>query len=222
MSRGTIPALMRKLGLFSLGLSFVLKRVVLVTICVSAFTLYFCSDVQAQLSARTLGRSLDQLVDESEVIVRGSVVSSSVEPHPQLQNLMTVVVTMTVSDTYKGRPLKSIVFRQYIGNLSGQTFPSEYRKGQDLLLLLRPVSEYGLTSPAGLEQGRFEVRLQKGKRVAVNGRGNIGLFDQVFERTGQRKIQLSPRAATLVQQRTPGPVPVTDLENLIRTLVGAR
>jgi hypothetical protein len=124
---------------------------------------------------------------------------------------------MTVSETYKGRSQKTMVFRQYIGNVNGQSLPSEYRKGEELLLLLRPVSEYGLTSPAGLEQGRFEVRLQKGKKLAVNGRGNVGLFDQVFERTGQ-KIQLSPRIATLIKQRTPGPLPVADLENLIRTL----
>ncbi len=213
---------MRQLGPFSLSLEVVIKRVVLAAICVSAFAPFFFSAAQAQLSARTVGRSLDQLVDESEVIVRGSVVSSSVEPHPQLRNLMTVVVTMTVSDTYKGRQQKSIVFRQYIGNVNGQSFTSQYRKGQELLLLLRPVSDYGLTSPAGLEQGRFEVRLQKGKTVAVNGRGNVGLFDQVLERTGQRGMQLSPRAATLVKQRTPGPVPVADLEGLIRTLVGAR
>lgn len=221
LSGDTIPALMRQLGLSLAGRKFVLERVVLVTIWVSALMPFFSSAAQAQLSARTLGRSLDQLVDESELIVRGSVVSSSVEPHPQLRNLMTVVVTMTVTDTYKGSPHKSIVFRQYIGNLNGQTFLSQYRKGQELLLLLRPVSEYGLTSPAGLEQGRFEVRFQKGKKVAVNGRGNVGLFDQVFERTG-RKIQLSPRAATLVKQRMPGPVPLADLEDLIRTLVRAQ
>src|SRR5713101_1677852 len=118
---------MSQLGLFSLSLKFLLKRVVLATIWVFALTPFFFSASQAQLSARTVGRSLDQLVDESEVIVRGSVVSSSVEPHPQLRNLMTVVVTMTVSDTYKGRQQKSIVFRQYIGNVNGQSFTSQYR-----------------------------------------------------------------------------------------------
>ena len=218
---GTIPALMRELGLFSLRLKCLLKRVVLVTTCVSALMPLFSSDLQAQLSARTLGRSLDQLVGESELIVRGSVVSSSVEPHPELRNLMTVVVAMSVSDTYKGRPQKSLIFRQYIGSINGRIVPSEYRKGEELLLLLRPVSEYGLTSPAGLEQGRFDVRFHNGNKVAVNGRGNVGLFDQVFERTGGR-VQLSPRASTLVKQRRPGLVPLADLEDLIRTLARAQ
>jgi hypothetical protein len=213
---------MRQLGLFSPKLKIVLaRRVLLVTVFGCAFTPFFFSIVQAQLSARTVGRGLDQLVNESDLVVRGSVVSSSVEPHPELRNLMTVVVTMAVSDTYKGRSQRTIVFRQYIGNVNGQSLPSGYRKGQELLLLLRPVSEYGLTSPAGLEQGRFEVRFQKGKKVAVNGRGNVGLFDQVFERTN-RKLQLSPRAATLVKKRMPGPIAVEDLEDLIRTLARAR
>ena len=211
---------MRQLGLFSHKVDLA-RRFLLATIFGCASTPFFFSIAQAQLSAHTVGRSLDQLVDESDLVVRGSVVSSSVEPHPVLRNLMTVLVTMTVSDTYKGRSQKTIVFRQYIGNANGHSLHSEYLKGQELLLLLRPVSEYGLTSPAGLEQGRFEVHFQKGKKVAVNGRGNVGLFDQVFERTN-RKVQLSPRAATLVRKRIAGPVAIEDLEDLIRTLARAR
>ena len=214
---------MRKLGLFSFSPSSILRRAVFFAILGCAYVSIPSYVVHAQLSARTLARGIDQLVDESQVIVRGNIISATVEPHPQLQNLTTVVVTMNVSDTYKGKAQKSLVFRQYIGNVVSHRVPSEYRKGQELLLLLRPTSEYGLTSPEGLEQGRFEVRVERGKRVAVNGRGNVGLFDQVSQRAKVAGTQLSVRsAAVLKQKQSGGPVPVEDLEELIRSLARVR
>jgi hypothetical protein len=172
----------------------------------------------AQSAARTLPRGLDQLTEEADVIVHGYVLSTKVEPHPQLSNLMTTVVSMSVTDTYKGKPQKSIVFRQYIWDLHGQFGAAEYHKGEELLLLLGPASEYGLTSPVGLEQGRFRVlRDGKGKVVAVNGRGNLGLFDSVEQRARARGLQLSPRTAALAKQPQAGPVPLADLADAIRT-----
>src|SRR5262249_41495280 len=200
---------MRKLGLSLLRPKFLLRRAAIVAVCWLGCVSFLSYSLYAQLSTRTVSRSLDQLVGESEVIVRGNISSAVVEPHPQLQNLMTVVVTMNVSDTYKGRAQKSLVFRQYIGNADGHRVPSEYRKGLEMILLLRPASEYGLTSPAGMEQGRFEVTVQGGKRVAVNGRGNVGLFDQVTQRAKVSGTQFSPRSAMVLNQRqAPGTVPV--------------
>jgi hypothetical protein len=213
---------MRKLGLFSFSLKFVFQRAVLVSLVALAWTTFFPNSVRAQLSARTMARGLDQLVNESQLIVRGRIISASLEPHPQLRNLMTVVVTMSLSNTYKGPAHTSLVFRQYIGNVAGQGVPSEYRKGLELLLLLRPASEYGLTSPAGLEQGRFEVRTEHGRAVALNGRGNVGLFDQVAERAKLAGAQISPRSAKVLSQRRLGPMPVGDLEDLIRSLARTR
>src|SRR5690242_6421421 len=116
------------------------------------------SSLFAQSSARTVQRSLDQLTTEADVIVHGYVTSARFEPHPQLRNLMTVVVTMKVIETWKGPARKTITFRQYVWDLNQQKAAAGgYGKGQELLLLLRPVSEYGLTSPAGLEQGRFLI-----------------------------------------------------------------
>lgn len=174
----------------------------------------------AQTGTRTLTRSLDQLVDESSVIIRGQVVSAQVQPHSQLKNLLTVVVTINVTNTYKGTQQKSLVFRQYV--LSND--PEDnlgYHKGQELILLLRPASEYGLTSPAGLEQGRFQVQTQKdGQRTVVNGRGNLGLFDHLQEHALVRGLQLSPRSLA-VAKSPQQPLLVQDLENLIRAFAGA-
>jgi hypothetical protein len=178
---------------------------------------------QAQGTARTLPRALDQLTEEADLIVHGYVTSTKIEPHPQLTSLMTVVVSMKVAATYKGKAQKSIVFRQYIWDLRNQLGSSDYRKGQELVLLLGPVSEYGLTSPVGLEQGRFFVsRDPKGNPLAVNGRGNLGLFDSVESRAQRSGLQLSPRTSALARRPPSGPVPLADLEDAIRTFGGTR
>ncbi len=192
-------------------------------VCVLAFVcISLTKHSWSQTSARTLASSLDQLVEESDVIVHGSVVSSKIEPHPQLKNLMTVVVTMNVKETYKGKSRKTLVFRQYVWNANGGK-PSEYRTGDDLVLLLRPTSEYELTSPAGLEQGRFRVRPDRSRRLtAVNGRSNIGLFDHVEQHARAQSIPVSAHLTTVLRNHQGGPLLLTDLEEAIRTFTRSR
>ena len=157
----------------------------------------------AQRGALTVTRGLDQLTQEADLIVHGSVTSARVEPHPQFHNLMTVVITMTVQETLKGAPRKKIEFRQYIWDMRDQLDAARYRKGEELLLMLGPASRYGLTSPVGLEQGRFRILHESsGRVVAVNGRGNAGLFQSTEARAQARGMKLSARQATMVRPRT--------------------
>ncbi|MGH9515886.1 MAG: hypothetical protein ACRD3P_09450 [Terriglobales bacterium] len=174
--------------------------------------------------ARVLPRTLDQLADESETIVHGYIVSTQFEPHPQLKNLMTVVVTMTVTETYKGAKRTSLVFRQYALDAGQMRGSSGYSKAQEVILFLRPISQYGLTSPAGLEQGRFNVLTDRrtGQKVAVNGRANAGLFKHFEEHAIARNLTLSPRLKNIVNAPTSGPVPLKDLKMMINGLVGAK
>ncbi len=189
---------------------------VLLLACLSA-------PAQAQRGAQTRPRALDQLAQEAELIVRGQVVSTRVEPHPQLKNLMTVVVSMDVQETLKGRSQKRIQFRQYIWDIRDQLDAAKYLKGENLILMLGPVSPYGLTSPVGLEQGRFRVqRDSSGQPVAVNGRGNLGLFAATEQRARAQGLTLPPRTAALVRQAHPGPVRLADLEEAIRTFAKAK
>lgn len=182
-------------------------------------------DVQqavAQRGALTSPRSLAQLTEQADHIVRGRVISARVEPHPQLKNLSTVVITMSVDETLKGRAAKTLEFRQFIWDIRDQLDSARYSKGQELLLMLGPVSEYGLTSPVGLEQGRFRiVRDNQGNAVAVNGRGNAGLFANVEARAQARGLKLSPAATRLVRRGKAGAVPLADLEDAVRTFAGA-
>ena len=173
---------------------------------------------RAQRGALTVARGLDQLTQEAELIVHGSVRSAKVEPHPQFPNLMTVVVSLDVQDTLKGKAEKSVQFRQYIWDIRDQADKARYGKGEELLLMLGSVSKYGLTSPVGLEQGRFRIlRDSSGQVNAINGRGNAGLFQQTEARARAQGIKLSARQSALIRQQQAGPVALSDLKDAIRT-----
>jgi hypothetical protein len=188
-----------------------------------ALIFFLPTDSQGQHGARTIARGLDQLTEEADVIVHGYVTSTRIEPHPQLRNLNTIVVSLEVKDTYKGKPTKSLTFRQYVWDPDPQRELAEYGKHQELILFLGPVSEYGLTSPVGLDQGRFRIYTdQKKQMVASNGRGNLGLFHSVVPRARAHGITLSPRTLQLAQQTQASPLLLRDLEEAIRTFVGAR
>lgn len=157
------------------------------------------------------------------MIVHGHVVSAKVEPHPQLRNLMTVLVTMQVEETLKGTAGKSFQFRQYIWDLRDQIDAARYGKGEDLLLMLGPVSQYGLTSPVGLQQGRFRITHDAGgQAMAVNGNGNLRLFEGTEQRAQARSLKLSSRVSSLARQPKSGPVPLSDLEDAIRTFARSK
>lgn len=176
----------------------------------------------AQRGALTVSRNLDQLTDRSADIVRGTVISARVEKHPDLSGLSTVVVQMRVKETLKGQARGTFTFRQYIWDIRDIAGAAGYRKGQDLLLMMIAPNQYGLSSPAGLEQGRFHIqRDSTGREFAVNGHGNFRLFDGISTQLAKEGITLSPRSSGLVQQHQKGPVELAELMGLIRELTNA-
>ncbi len=178
--------------------------------------------VAAQRGAIVLPQNLAELVDQSAVIVRGQVIGARVEPHPELKGLSTVVVTLRVEETLKGQAGATFTFRQFIWDMRDRFDAAGYRKGDYLLLLMIPPSAYGLSSPAGLEQGRFRVvRDAAGKLAAVNGHGNAGLFRELAPALKTRGVKLSPRLAGLVAQPQAGAIALDDLRELIRQIAGA-
>ena len=194
----------------------------------SAFTFFLLlligPTASAQSGAVTATAALDELVDQAATVVRGSVVSAAIEPHPQLSNLQTVVVTVSVAKVLKGESAKILTFRQFVWDPHDAADAAGYRKGGELLLFLNPVSTYGLTSPVGLDQGRFRIfRDAKGKAFAVNGRANVALFDHVLSKASSRGINFSRQAAAAMTA-PPGPqgrVPLESLEDAIAILAKA-
>lgn len=174
----------------------------------------------AQEEALRIHRDIADLTDEAAVIVHGTVVSSQVEPHPQFQNLNTVLVTISVADCLKGGASKSITFRQYVWDIRSITSNGGYHKGEELLLFLRAPSQYGLTSPAGLQQGRFEItRDPKGQLMAMNAEHNIGLFTNLASKARQKRTTL-PQSGQKLAAQTSGPVQLTDLKQVVRAFAG--
>lgn len=183
--------------------------------------LSFSAATGAQHGARTAPANLNQLVHGAHTILRGFVVSARIEPHPQYSNLQTVVVTVQVSRVLKGEAVSTYSFRQFVWDERDLGDGAGYRKAGELLLFLNPASSYGLTSPVGLEQGRFRVmRDAKGKGSAVNGRGNIGLFQDVPANATEHGVVLSKAAQTMMQKSS-GQAPLDALEDTIVRLVGA-
>ncbi|MBF8292919.1 MAG: hypothetical protein HW392_1746 [Steroidobacteraceae bacterium] len=194
-----------------------MKRILLLLVLVAC-----TAPALAQRGALTIPRNLDQLTARSADIVRGTVISARVEKHPEFNGLNTVVVKLQVKETLKGQARNEFTFRQYIWDIRDGKVAAGYQKGQDLLLMMIAPSQYGLSSPAGLEQGRFVISRDKdGREVAVNGHGNFKLFDGISAQVAAKGIPLSPRASSLVQKHVKGPVELRDLTVLIRELAQA-
>jgi hypothetical protein len=175
--------------------------------------------LRAQTGANTASVDLAQLVQSAQTIVRGQVLSAKVEPHPQFPNLRTVVVTFSVTKLLKGDAKSALIFRQYLWDSGDSSSAAGYRKAGELLLFLNPVSAYGLTSPVGMDQGRFRVlRDAKGNRYALNGRGNHGLFAQVAEKAGAGGITFTTKARAMLSKPA-GQASLDALEEVIQGLV---
>lgn len=183
-------------------------------------TLILAAPAWAQSGALTVPRNLQQLTERAALIVRGNVVSAYVEKHPQFTGLHTVVVTLHVRETLKGPPQPTFTFRQYVWDIRSRMGYTDYRKGDDMLLLMIAPNQYGLSSPAGMDQGRFRILHDSaGRDVAVNGHGNAGLFEGMTDLPARPGTMLAPASLRLLQTRPAGPIEATSLLGLIRDLV---
>ena len=191
--------------------------------CTLLFILATSGPLSAQRGALTVPRNLAELVAQADTIVRGRVLLARVERHPRLTNLYTVVVTLRVEDTFKGDAKESFEFRQFIWDIRDRYDAAGYRKGQRLLLLMNQPTQYGLSSPVGLQQGRFRiVRDPRGVEYAVNGHNNSGLFRAVTSQLERRRLELGPTLSQKLAKHKTGPLELGDLEKLIQALTGAQ
>lgn len=184
-----------------------------------AAALATAASASAQQHALTLNRNLDQLTDRAALIVRGHVVSARVEKHPQFPGLDTVVVSLRVRETLKGAPRQTHSFRQFLWDIRDRLDANGYRKGQEVILFLIEPSAHGLSSPAGLDQGRFRIeRNAAGEGFAVNGQGNFRLFEGLAGEAAKEGATLSPASLRLVDASRGGPVALADFTRLVREL----
>jgi hypothetical protein len=94
-----------------------------------------------------------------------------------------------------------------------------YRKGQEFMLLMIAPSRYGLSSPAGHEQGRFRIRRDAaGRETAVNAHANAWLLDGIAEQLAKEGKTVPPALARTVEGHRKGPIDVAELSSLIHAL----
>jgi hypothetical protein len=197
-----------------------LRRILRALVCAAACAA--ASAAVAQHGALTVPRNLERLVAGSADIVRGRVLTARVEKHPELTNLDTLVVTLKLSETIKGEARGTYTFRQYLWDLRDVRDAAGYYKGQEYVLLMNAPSRYGLTSPVGMEQGKFRVVHDgAGRALAVNGRSNAFLMRGVDTELAKGGRVLPEVSANLVSKHQQGPIPVDDLVRLIRDLAQA-
>jgi hypothetical protein len=164
--------------------------------------------------------NLTALAQRADIIVQGRVVDVRHEALPGYPNIPTVQVTLQVEKTLRGHADQRFTFREYLPGPAGlaRMGKRDYLVGQRLLLFLPNPSQYGLSSPLGREQGRFQItRDERGNEVVVNGSGNAGLFKNVAEQARKAGASLSARQLR-VTTRQRGPVPLDDFVSLVMDL----
>ena len=172
----------------------------------------------AQMRALTLPQNITDLVNQSNLVVQGWVTEVKLQSHPTLRNLMMVSVTVQVEDIFKGAVSRNYTFHQAVVDPRDQQNRLGYRAGEHVVLFLIKPNSNGLSSPAGLEQGRF--RVSQGPHstlVASNGLGNVGLFSRVSSQIAQNSGLNTP-TRSLLAKPSPGPLDVQQVKNIVRTI----
>ena len=162
--------------------------------------------------ARVRHLNLEEMTARAGRILHGRCVDVDIHLDPDLNQVVTDVTLQVIRRT-KGEDAGRIRFRllgdQRMEASADGSLPGipAFRRGEEVVVLLYPESGRGLTSPVGLGQGRFSVSTDKrGRRIAVNGYANEGLFER-----------LSPRARERVERRLAGKpaAPELDLDLLL-------
>lgn len=154
--------------------------------------------------------TLSELTQEAGRIVHGNVVSSRIEAHPKYKNLKTVVVTMQVRDTLKGKAEKQFSFRQFV---FGWGRSAGYAKGREVVLFLRPVNEEGVTAPAGGDQGIVQVEREQGREYASGMQRKV-VLDAVSELA--RRNKAAPPSFRAAQLQQSPRVTLEDFKEVVR------
>jgi hypothetical protein len=172
--------------------------------------------LQAQFRVKQV--NLAYLTQRAHVIVQGHVTEVVQETLPQYPNLYTIRVTLSVDDMMRGPVGKTYTFREISLGLRTKEGKKSYQTGQHLLLFLPSPSQYGLSSPIGIEQGRFHIsQNSSGSSLVSNETGNIGLFNNVATAVSSAGRTLTQNQFKVVSTKS-GPVQLNDFLSLVKNL----
>ena len=183
---------------------------------VALATILAASPLQAQFMV--LPVNLAYLTQRAGIIVQGRVTEVRYEGLPGYPNIPTVEVTLNVENMVRGPAGSTYTFREALMGLQPKTGKQGYQVGQRLFLFFLARSRYGLSSPIGMEQGRFHLaRDPSGSETVANEWGNAGLFKNVDQDASKAGPQLSTSQLRIATTRR-GPVALDDFVSLVRQM----
>jgi hypothetical protein len=196
--------------------SFLLARIAarwLIAFCVFQIS---PQTIKAQFLTRPV--NLTYLAQRADIIVQGRVSSVRHESLPGFPNIPTIAVTLEVENALRGSLSSAYAFREIFLGLKVREGKQNYQIGQRLFLFLPSPSQYGLSSPIGIEQGRFHINQNSGgSETVMNETGNAGLFENVSRDAAKARVQLSQRQLRMIANKQE-PVSLNDFISLIRNL----
>jgi hypothetical protein len=162
--------------------------------------------------------NLAYLSQRADVIMQGRVTKVVQEPMPGYPNIPTIVVTMSVDQSLRGGTSKTYTFREVLMGQKPKPGKRIYGTGQQLLLFLPSPSQYGLSSPIGMGQGRFHIAQDsRGKTTVMNEHSNAGLFRNVDKTARKAGKQLTASQLRLAATDR-GPVELNEFVSLVKSL----
>ncbi len=162
--------------------------------------------------------NLTYLCQRADIIVQGQVIDVRQERLPGYANIPTVKITLGVERMLRGAATRTYTFREVFVGLRPKQAKQDYRIGQRLILFLTAPSQYGLSSPVGIGQGRFHIAGDKRGVVTVaNERGNAELFREVERSANKAGMRLTTNQLRILSTER-GPVALVPFVSLIKSL----
>jgi hypothetical protein len=176
--------------------------------------------------------NLEQLTGLSEKVFVGRCVDVQQEKDAKGRNVQKV--TFDVIEMLKGDPEAQVTFLQLglvdgTAGAPGLSLPSDvrvqsldrdlphYEVGEESVVFLSAPGGSGLTSPVGLEQGKFAVQSEDGSKTVVNGAGNRGLFIGANKSLKIKSLTLTSADQKLMKTNG-GPLPYDTFVSLVKKL----
>ena len=173
--------------------------------------------------------TLEQMVERAEVVFVGRCLTSTSQEDPQFRRTVTVT-EFEVVEPLKGRLGETHVVKQYgsIGEGTSHRIAGmpTYTPGEDVILFLYGESQYGLTSPVGISQGKFTIvgdEESSSPPTIVNSINNNGLLagldGHMFMNAG-RIDEPKRKAIQRLVRVNRGPIPYEDFLLITTALIG--
>ena len=189
-------------------------------LCLPVAALVLCF-ITAPLHAQLLVKpvNLTYLARRADVIVLGQVTDVVHESLPGYPNIPTVKVTLKVENMMRGPEGDTYTFREVFVGLRAKTAKKGYTAGQQLLLFLTAPSKLSLSSPVGIEQGRFHIVSQpRSNPLVVNEQGNMGLFGNVAEAAKMAGRPLTENQLRIASSEK-GPVQLGEFVSMVQNFM---